>query len=569
MAKGEARVIACLQDKKDDKMMSADCRKEVTADLIFTSKHEGADYALNKACDADKKKFCANVTPGNGATRKCMRDHLKELSPDCYKAEFRRLVLENKDIRLSTSLAESCKDDKIKFCKDVKPGEGRTHKCIKEHYDELSEPCKNAEFAHLKQSSSDIRLKPSLQKACSADIGRFCKDVAKGEARVIACLRKNREDDAMTEECRKEILEEVIMENKHPELNVKLSEACEADVKKFCPAAPQGPKDGTKIHICLRKNYGSLDPKCRQAEFIEIIDEGKDYRIANILSLHCKEDHQKYCAKVKAGNGRIHSCMHDHLQQLTKPCRDASFDDMMIRNMDIRLKPALLAACQEDVRQVCKGTQFGNARVLRCLQDNIASTELSASCREHLAKDLAVASSNIQLRKRMETECKADTGRLCAGKTNEEKQKCLVDNHTKIQAAGCAKEVRRAIRLASLDVRADARAAKACKHDEELYCKINENKGARKDHRCLRMHLDALQPACREVELQRMKLESYSVDFKQDISSNCAVEMKSFCKDVPKEKGKMLKCLQENIYHITMGEACRKELEADFKVTMR
>ena len=35
-----------------------------------------------------------------------------------------------------------CKADMEKFCKDVKPGEGRIVKCMKEHEAELSEACK-------------------------------------------------------------------------------------------------------------------------------------------------------------------------------------------------------------------------------------------------------------------------------------------------------------------------------------------------------------------------------------------------------------------------------------------
>jgi hypothetical protein len=34
----------------------------------------------------------------------------------------------------------------------VKPGEGRTHKCIRDNYEKLSPDCKQAEFEHLKES---------------------------------------------------------------------------------------------------------------------------------------------------------------------------------------------------------------------------------------------------------------------------------------------------------------------------------------------------------------------------------------------------------------------------------
>ncbi|HET8869331.1 MAG TPA: cysteine rich repeat-containing protein [Aquabacterium sp.] len=38
----------------------------------------------------------------------------------------------------------ACKADVEQFCKDVKPGEGRLAACLKEHKEEVSQPCKDA-----------------------------------------------------------------------------------------------------------------------------------------------------------------------------------------------------------------------------------------------------------------------------------------------------------------------------------------------------------------------------------------------------------------------------------------
>jgi hypothetical protein len=39
---------------------------------------------------------------------------------------------------------EACKADVDKFCSDVKSGGGRIIACMKQHKDELSQPCKDA-----------------------------------------------------------------------------------------------------------------------------------------------------------------------------------------------------------------------------------------------------------------------------------------------------------------------------------------------------------------------------------------------------------------------------------------
>jgi len=46
-------------------------------------------------------------------------------------------------------LSEKCEDDRNRLCKDVKPGEGRTHKCMDSHYKDLSDACKLAEYGSL------------------------------------------------------------------------------------------------------------------------------------------------------------------------------------------------------------------------------------------------------------------------------------------------------------------------------------------------------------------------------------------------------------------------------------
>jgi len=86
-----------------------------------------------------------------------------------------------------------CKADIEKFCKDVKPGEGRIMKCLKEHDAELSEACKNR----------GEKMKAAMEKAqdaCQADIETFCKDVKPGQGRIMKCLKEH--DAELSEPCK-------------------------------------------------------------------------------------------------------------------------------------------------------------------------------------------------------------------------------------------------------------------------------------------------------------------------------------------------------------------------------
>ena len=94
-------------------------------------------------CAADAKKFCGEVKPGGGRIAKCMKSHQAELSPAC-QAEMKRVEERVEQVR------EECKADAEKFCKGIRPGQGRILACLKSHQAELAPACA-AEFNRAKK----------------------------------------------------------------------------------------------------------------------------------------------------------------------------------------------------------------------------------------------------------------------------------------------------------------------------------------------------------------------------------------------------------------------------------
>ena len=94
-------------------------------------------------CAADAKKFCGEVKPGGARVAKCMKSHQAELSPAC-QAEMKRVEERVEQVR------EECKADAQKFCKGIRPGQGRILACLKSHQVELAPACA-AEFNRAKK----------------------------------------------------------------------------------------------------------------------------------------------------------------------------------------------------------------------------------------------------------------------------------------------------------------------------------------------------------------------------------------------------------------------------------
>lgn len=80
-----------------------------------------------------------------------------------------------------------CADDIAKLCKDVKPGGGRLANCLKEHEREVSPAC----AASIKETKRKLR---DAHHACADDIQKFCKDVKPGQGRIVNCLRDHQKD---------------------------------------------------------------------------------------------------------------------------------------------------------------------------------------------------------------------------------------------------------------------------------------------------------------------------------------------------------------------------------------
>lgn len=86
-----------------------------------------------QACAADIKQMCAEVKPGEGRLKACVKEHFGQLSAPCQTA-----LLSN------VTITKSCKADAEQKCPGIQPGGGRIQACMKDHFSELTDRCKDA-----------------------------------------------------------------------------------------------------------------------------------------------------------------------------------------------------------------------------------------------------------------------------------------------------------------------------------------------------------------------------------------------------------------------------------------
>jgi hypothetical protein len=89
-------------------------------------------------------------------------------------------------------LEKSCADDIKKYCSDVTPGEGRMLYCMHAHEDKISPKC----TYDLEETAADVQLHADNLKeaitACHAEITGACGKTLPGQGRIAACLIANK-----------------------------------------------------------------------------------------------------------------------------------------------------------------------------------------------------------------------------------------------------------------------------------------------------------------------------------------------------------------------------------------
>src|SRR5512142_153118 len=120
----------------------------------------------------------------------------------------------------------------------------------------------------------------------------------------------------------------------------------------------------------------------------------------------CSVDVRQFCPEVKAGGGRITTCLRENQARLSVACREKLEGDALRARKYVE---EVGKACRSDVDRFCAGVEPGGGRVLGCLAQH--RFELSSSCESEVSR-IAEARERIA---KLRSACTADVDRLCKG----------------------------------------------------------------------------------------------------------------------------------------------------------
>ena len=75
-----------------------------------------------------------------------------------------------------------------------------------------------------------------------------------------------------------------------------------------------------------------------------------DVRADAVLQKACNNDISTFCADVEPGKGRVHECLRNNRDKLSKQCAAEELKLNIIQSSDIRLRPGFKVS----IRKICR-----------------------------------------------------------------------------------------------------------------------------------------------------------------------------------------------------------------------
>jgi Golgi apparatus protein 1 len=77
----------------------------------------------------------------------------------------------------------------------------------------------------------------------------------------------------------------------------------------------------------------------------------------------------------------VHKCLREHSKELSENCRREELRLEQSEAESIELNQGLLKACRDERSLFCKDVQPGQARVFRCLAENLGNADYGDACK--------------------------------------------------------------------------------------------------------------------------------------------------------------------------------------------
>jgi len=427
-------------------------------------------------------------------------------------------------------------------------------------------------------------MSPSVMRACSMPLKKFCKDKKLGDGTAWTCLQEHADEDAMPTACKDLVQKHTVIRNKDIRFDTAMAQACRADIAELCQdVVDTRDRDGKarkfqmggEVIECLIEHRAEVkNPNCKSRVNSKARERMSDVRNDVKTNKACETDIAMYCHDVEGkGKGLVHACLEKNIMRLSDECRAREFAAQKLKSQDVKFNPRMAKDCSIPIAKFCRDVKnHDQGEVISCLIEHVDETDMPVACRTHLKAEERKRAKTIEFNPELYKACKTDLERLykeklCKSKVPQkgktdfmgDRIKCLTEQRRNIKAPECRSALLKRTRSESADYRAKPGMEDACRQDIEKFCK-SEQGGAGRMQACLRRHSKELTESCAAMVVQVKKAESDDATVNFSVRKNCVNEVKTFCKDAPHGDKRLLTCLKVHDEDEGFSESCKKAL---------
>ncbi|KAL0968103.1 hypothetical protein UPYG_G00262450 [Umbra pygmaea] len=97
----------------------------------------------------------------------------------------------------------------------------------------------------------------------------------------------------------------------------------------------------------------TIKEECKKAIMRVAELSSDDFHLDRYLYFSCREDRERFCEKVPAGEGRVYNCLFNHKfeEAISERCREALTTRQKLIAQDYKVSYSLAKACKSDLRK--------------------------------------------------------------------------------------------------------------------------------------------------------------------------------------------------------------------------
>lgn len=416
------------------------------------------DSALD-ICKEDLGKLteCQSAVDENGHLTSCLIDNRDNITNNNCQEFIKSIsALVFSDYRLIYKFVANCDNDIKKYScgrlekdqDDSPTQQGKTIECLTLKLNQLDSECRKQIFRIAELQSNDFHLDRPLFFACREDREKFCQRIPSGEGRVLDCLMRNKFNELMSKQCRKQLTrrQQIISEDYVVDRNLVI--ACRRDIIEHkCRGELRSNSSISaklsSVILCLEgaaRNGEKIDTNCKTRIIEHRRSLMSDYQLSPDVVKKCETEVKTYCGGGIERGGKTLSCLiRNAKNSLTKKNENSPFSSECVAEInrlikvadaseDISIDPDLQEACQPLLENQCKNVRPGEGRVIACLLSYLNKPQMKEDCEERLLDIQFFVSRDWKLTPSLFKACKDDAVKYCNANSKWDDWTTNVDN---------------------------------------------------------------------------------------------------------------------------------------------